>query len=227
MFLTCGIRSWDAWWKKSTWFRHLFRIIGRKHDHTFPLADTQSSTSHTLVVAPIPAVLETYVRSCSRRQTWLLMCQRATSSIRKLKSLEDQWAEQIKWAQLVLSLSFHFFFHFFCDAVQSVIPWYQQGAGSRNPIYIPSPSYKTAQYLHRTHTRSPIHFFFLTWWIELYFFIEVWLIYNVAFISVLQQSDSLIHIHMLFHILLHHSLSQDIGYSSLCYTVGPCCLSIL
>ena len=172
MFLTCGIRSWDAWWKKSTWFRHLFRIIGRKHDHTFPLADTQSSTSHTLVVAPIPAVLETYVRSCSRRQTWLLMCQRATSSILKLKSLEDQWAEQIKWAQLVLSLSFHFFFHFFCDAVQSVIPWYQQGAGSRNPIYIPSPSYKTAQYLHRTHTRSPIHFFFLTWWIELYFLLK-------------------------------------------------------
>ena len=24
-----------------------------------------------------------------------------------------------------------------------------------------------------------------------------------------------------------HGLSQDIEYSSLCYTVGPCCLSIL
>ena len=134
MFLTCGIRSWDAWWKKSTWFRHLFRIIGKKHDHTFPLADTQSSTSHTLVVAPIPAVLETYVRSCSHRQTWLLMCQRATSSTLKLKSLEDQWAEQIKWAQLVLSLSFHFYNFLWCCAVS--LPLVSTRGCSRNPIYI-------------------------------------------------------------------------------------------
>ena len=32
---------------------------------------------------------------------------------------------------------------------------------------------------------------------------------------------------MFFHILFHYGLSQDIEYSSLCYTVGPCCLSIL
>ena len=31
----------------------------------------------------------------------------------------------------------------------------------------------------------------------------------------------------LFHILFHYGLSQDIEYSFLCYTVGPCCLSIL
>ena len=31
---------------------------------------------------------------------------------------------------------------------------------------------------------------------------------------------------MLFHILFHYSLSQDTEYSSLRYTVGPCCLSI-
>ena len=31
----------------------------------------------------------------------------------------------------------------------------------------------------------------------------------------------------LFHILFHCGLSQDTEYSSLCYTVGPCCLSIL
>ena len=30
-----------------------------------------------------------------------------------------------------------------------------------------------------------------------------------------------------FLILFHDGLSQDIDYSSLCYTVGPCCLSIL
>ena len=32
--------------------------------------------------------------------------------------------------------------------------------------------------------------------------------------------------YILFHILFHHGLSQDFEYSSLCYTVGPCCLSI-
>ena len=36
-----------------------------------------------------------------------------------------------------------------------------------------------------------------------------------------------IYIYILFHILLHSGLSQDIEYSSLCSTVGPCCLSIL
>ena len=29
------------------------------------------------------------------------------------------------------------------------------------------------------------------------------------------------------NILFHYGLSQEIGYSSLCYTIGPCCLSIL
>ena len=34
-------------------------------------------------------------------------------------------------------------------------------------------------------------------------------------------------IHILFHVLFLYGLSQDIEYSSLCCTVGPCCLSIL
>ena len=33
--------------------------------------------------------------------------------------------------------------------------------------------------------------------------------------------------YILFHILFHYGLSHDIKYSSLCYTVGHCCLSIL
>ena len=33
--------------------------------------------------------------------------------------------------------------------------------------------------------------------------------------------------YILFHIIFHYALSQDIKYSSLCYTVGPCYLSIL
>ena len=64
------------------------------------------------------------------------------------------------------------------------------------------------------------------------FLIEVQFIYNV---SGVQQSDSVIHghtrahvcIHILFQILFHYSLSQDIDYSSLCYTVGHYQLSIL
>ena len=35
------------------------------------------------------------------------------------------------------------------------------------------------------------------------------------------------HIYILFHILSHYGLSQDIKYSSLCYTVGPCFLYFL
>ena len=36
-----------------------------------------------------------------------------------------------------------------------------------------------------------------------------------------------IYIYILFHILFHYGLLQDMEYSSLCYTVGPCCLSVL
>ena len=35
------------------------------------------------------------------------------------------------------------------------------------------------------------------------------------------------YIFILFHILFHYDLLQDIEYSSLCYTVGHCCLSVL
>ena len=31
--------------------------------------------------------------------------------------------------------------------------------------------------------------------------------------------------HSFFNALVHYGLSQDIEYSSLCYTVVPCCLS--
>ena len=41
-------------------------------------------------------------------------------------------------------------------------------------------------------------------------------------ISDVQQRDSQICIYILSHILFHYGLSQDIEYSSLGYTVGPC-----
>ena len=36
-----------------------------------------------------------------------------------------------------------------------------------------------------------------------------------------------ISIYIIFQILFHHRLLQDIEYSSLCYTVGPCSLPTL
>ena len=36
-----------------------------------------------------------------------------------------------------------------------------------------------------------------------------------------------VYIHILFHILFHYYILQDMEYSALCYTVGPCWLSIL
>ena len=38
-----------------------------------------------------------------------------------------------------------------------------------------------------------------------------------------EQRQLYTHTHILFHILFHCGLSQGIEYSSLCYTVGPCC----
>ena len=59
------------------------------------------------------------------------------------------------------------------------------------------------------------------------------MIYNVVLVSGVQKSESdiymciYIHIDILFQILFHYRLLQDIEYSSLCCTVGPGCLSIL
>ena len=56
------------------------------------------------------------------------------------------------------------------------------------------------------------------------------MIYNVVLVSGVQQSDSVICIYIyqfFFQILSHYRLLQDIEYSSLCYTVGSCWLSIL
>ena len=60
------------------------------------------------------------------------------------------------------------------------------------------------------------------------FEITVSLIYQVLLIPAVQQSDSVVHIYaFLFkNLLFHYGLSQDIEYSSLCYTIGLDCLSI-
>lgn len=45
------------------------------------------------------------------------------------------------------------------------------------------------------------------------FLIEVWLVYNIPLISVVQQSDLVIHIYTFFYTIFHHVLAQEIGYS--------------
>ena len=55
------------------------------------------------------------------------------------------------------------------------------------------------------------------------------MINNVMLVSGIQQSDSVIHINVSIHfqILFPFRLLQNTEQSSLCYTVGPCWLSIL
>ena len=47
------------------------------------------------------------------------------------------------------------------------------------------------------------------------FFVEVESIYNVVLISAVQQSDSVMHIYILVHILFHYGLSLHLAYCSL------------
>ena len=60
------------------------------------------------------------------------------------------------------------------------------------------------------------------------YFIEGLLIYSVMLISAVQHNVSVIYIHIyIWQTIFHTGLSQTIEYSSLCYTGGPCCSSIL
>ena len=74
---------------------------------------------------------------------------------------------------------------------------------------------------------SEYHWFIL--FLNFLFYIGVLLINNVVLVSGVQQSDSVIHIHVaiLFQILIPCRLLHNSEQSSLCYTVGPCWLSIL
>ena len=93
----------------------------------------------------------------------------------------------------------------------------------------PSQSSQSHSALHSSYLGVYISTLSFYFYLKKFFFIEVQLIYKVVLVSGIQKSDSVIHtyIYILFHILFHSGLSQDIEYSSLCYTVEPCCLSIL
>ena len=51
--------------------------------------------------------------------------------------------------------------------------------------------------------------------------------YGVPILAVQQNDPFIIHTHPFSHSIFHHGLSQEIGYTSLSYTAGPHCLSIL
>ena len=79
-------------------------------------------------------------------------------------------------------------------------------------------------------TRVPYYLFLI------YFLIKVELIYNVVPTSAVHShththaythTPIYIYIHSFSHVIFPHGLSQEIGYSSLCCTVGPHCLYIL
>ena len=69
---------------------------------------------------------------------------------------------------------------------------------------------------------SPIAFFFFllkySWIRRMYQF----LLYSKVI-----QSYMYLYIHSFSHVIFYHVLSQEIGYSFLCYTVGPHCPAIL
>ena len=72
------------------------------------------------------------------------------------------------------------------------------------------------------------YFLFNEFLVVVFFLIFIWveLIYKVALASGIYESDSDIHISILFQILFPYRLLQNIEYSSLCYTVGLCvCVS--
>ena len=59
-----------------------------------------------------------------------------------------------------------------------------------------------------------------------FFFFFNLIVFSMLLVSGVQQSDSVIHI-FFSQIFFPYRLLQNIEYSSLCYTVGPCWLSIL
>ena len=62
--------------------------------------------------------------------------------------------------------------------------------------------------------------------LSVFFFLKFsW--FTIFTVFAVQQSDPVIYINTFPYIIFHHGLSQETGYSSLCYTVGHHCLSIL
>ena len=76
---------------------------------------------------------------------------------------------------------------------------------------------------------SLFHFYLPIFMFTVLFFFLIFLM-KYSWITVLYSSvlyGKVTQFYIIFHILFHYHLSQDIKYISLCCTVGPCCLSLL
>ena len=77
------------------------------------------------------------------------------------------------------------------------------------------------------------YLFFLNWSIHTSIDVQYWFtMLCVSFWCTAQwfrdtHTHTHTHIHILFHIYFHYDLLQVIQYASICYIVGPCCLSLL
>ena len=91
---------------------------------------------------------------------------------------------------------------------------------------------------HLLKQKSDRTIFFLYSFLPLFFFLSlsIPLSFIHSFIHLKYREFTMLYyflvysrviIYMYIFFLFHHSLLQDIEYSSLCYTVGSCCLSIL
>ena len=60
-----------------------------------------------------------------------------------------------------------------------------------------------------------------------FLFLFSWSTVDLQFSGVQKVIQLYVYVYTVFLIISDHGLLQDIEYSSLCYTIGPCCLSIL
>ena len=66
-----------------------------------------------------------------------------------------------------------------------------------------------------------------TWEIKTFVYIKIYAVMLIAALFIFLNIQFLFFMCLFFHNLFHFGLLWDMEYSSLCYTVGPCCLPIL
>ena len=76
------------------------------------------------------------------------------------------------------------------------------------------------------HSDSVIHIYIYTFFLKK-IFCYTWFTLFCQFLLYSKVTQLHIYIHSFSYIILHHVSPQVIGYSSLCYTAGPHCLSTL
>ena len=74
--------------------------------------------------------------------------------------------------------------------------------------------------------QNQLHFLSSSFFNNLFYWSIVDLQCHISFCCMVKWF-SYTHMYILFHILFHYGLPQDIGCSSLCYIAGPYCLAIL